>query len=192
MEAVGPQRRVVRVPGRARAGGDRKREESIRRHFPLRAPRASPSALRLCPGRAPGSAGLGARPQCCPPPGWASCTAWGRGGRPACCGTAEREGAECVYKIPRLLPAVGTEGPGSAAERPPAPSACVSAASSSGVDAAQASLDPAKAPSTRTGAGGGEASLTFPGRGGQRGRCQVFISLGLLPYLPGVRVQPVQ
>lgn len=83
-------------------------------------------------------------------------------------------------------------GPGSAAERPPAPSACVSAASSSGVDAAQASLDPAKAPSTRTGAGGGEASLTFPGRGGQRGRCQVFISLGLLPYLPGVRVQPVQ
>ena len=46
-------------------------------------------------------------------------------------------------------------GPGSAAERPPAPSACVSAASSSGVDAAQASLDPAKAPSTRTGAGGG-------------------------------------
>lgn len=191
MEAVGPQRRVVRVPGRARAGGDRKREESIRRHFPLRAPRASPSALRLCPGRAPGSAGLGARPQCCPPPGWASCTAWGRGGRPACCGTAEREGAECVYKIPRLLPAVGT-GAGKCGRE----TTCSLRLRVRGLQlrcGRRTGLPgPGESPLHADRGGGGEASLTFPGRGGQRGRCQVFISLGLLPYLPGVRVQPVQ
>lgn len=96
-----PPRRVVRVPGRARAGGDRKREEAVRRHFPVRACRASPSALRLRPGRAPGSAGLGpglaaARRRAGPParPGDAE-----RGRLAA--GRAEREGAECVYKIPR-------------------------------------------------------------------------------------------
>ena len=90
------------------------------------------------------------------------------------------------------FPAVGTDGPGSAEEgRPPAPSARLSPASSAGW--------------TRTGpAGPGEgplhadagwrrgAYLTVPGRAGQPGRCQVFIFLGLLPCLPGVRVQPVQ
>lgn len=94
-----PRRRPRPRPARARAATGS--EEASGRHFPVGACRASPSALRLRPGRAPGSAGLGARPRCGPPPGWASCTAWDAERDRLAAGRAGREGAE-RHTGPRL------------------------------------------------------------------------------------------
>lgn len=52
----------------------------------------------------------GARPRCGPPPGWASCTAWGRGARPACCGTSREGGGRVCLQNSQTFLQAGLRG----------------------------------------------------------------------------------